>query len=277
MEPIVMNYLTLLFFLSLLHSVVFSKTPNKEMIDSLIEKLKEESREKQNGTRFVFINRSRISRNVNGTDDHNQNNITSTKVTKSKRILVKKPIPSFAEAENEGDYQFKLNNPVKFSDSVEREDEDFNIDDYDFDVHHDEFLAKSKLLQPRNRENISPQVEAECNKKDLRTQKVVVPRFIKPSTEKLPKEDKENKEYDDDSNETTEMFNQGRMVKDSDDYFSSESGKEYERQVSVRIARSSLSFSDYFEKFSEKTSALVSKVLTLLPTFPQMPVAKKLD
>ncbi|CAH0731421.1 unnamed protein product, partial [Brenthis ino] len=244
------------------------------MIDNSSEELKsEELQQRRDGDRFKSQTYSRVSRNVSSTDIPN----STTRITsrKSKVALVKKPIPKFSETDSEEDYQAKVKHPVKFSDSVEHEDEDFSIDDYDFDVHHDEFAGREKPLQPRIKVKVGSRVEYKS--KEILKPKIVIPRNIKAS-DVTNVEEKRKDEYDDDSVETTETPKLQKSVAEaSDDYISEESSKEYEGKSSVRTARSPLSFGDYLDKLGQQTSSLISKILSILPIFPQVPKSKKLE
>lgn len=86
--------------------------------------------------------------------------------TSVKGSLVKRPIPKFDEMDYDEDFQTKITkSQTKLADSGEHEDEDFNIDDYDFDVSHDEFSGRGKPLEPRVKDkrileqNIDPEID----------------------------------------------------------------------------------------------------------------------
>lgn len=86
--------------------------------------------------------------------------------TTLKGSLVKKPIPKFNEMDYDEDFQSKITrSQSKLADSGEHEDEDFNVDDYDFDVNHDEFSGRGKPLEPRVKDkrileqNVDPETD----------------------------------------------------------------------------------------------------------------------
>lgn len=67
----------------------------------------------------------------------------------TKKPLIKKPIPKFNELDSYDDFQSKVMLSPERSDHMDHEDEDFNLDDYDFDAAHDEFSGRGKPLVPR--------------------------------------------------------------------------------------------------------------------------------
>lgn len=86
--------------------------------------------------------------------------------TTLKGSLVKRPIPKFNEMDYDEDFQTKITrSQTKLADSGEHEDEDFNVDDYDFDVNHDEFSGRGKPLEPRVKDkrileqNVDPETD----------------------------------------------------------------------------------------------------------------------
>ncbi|CAH2095750.1 unnamed protein product [Euphydryas editha] len=206
---------------------------------------------------------------------------------KPKVALVKKPIPKFTDTDSsEEDYQMKMTNPIKQSDSIEHEDEDFNIDDYDFDVQHDEFAGRGKPLEPRTKVKIGTRrtehhpvkTNLEISKTPLSPKKIVPRRVNNPlgdtgrKTFHVIKED----DYDDEFSTSTKPPGKGRKSAMFEDDISNESedSKEYEGRASVRTVRSPITFRNYIDKFGEKTSALMTKLLTYLPIFPQIHALK---
>lgn len=90
--------------------------------------------------------------------------------TSAKGSLVKRPIPKFNEMDYDEDFQTKMTkSQTKLADSGEHEDEDFNVDDYDFDINHDEFSGRGKPLEPRVKDkrileqNVDPETDTTPN------------------------------------------------------------------------------------------------------------------
>ncbi|XP_047537630.1 uncharacterized protein LOC125071430 [Vanessa atalanta] len=214
-------------------------------------------------------------------------NITEIKSTINPKVaLVKKPLPKFTDADtSEEDYQLKMKYPVKYFDSMEHEDEDFNLDDYDFDIHHDEFAGRGKPLEPRTKiklterrtglESIKEGVERP--KSPLSQNKVVMPRKINHASNKVVRKAVQVikiDDYDDDFSTSTGAPRKETKPSDDDMSNENEDSKEYESQGSVRTVRSPAIFSNYFEKFNERSTAFMSKILSYLPIFPQVPPPK---
>lgn len=215
---------------------------------------------------------------------------------KTKAPLIKKPIPKFNEIDYEDDFQVKvIRSPVAFADSGDHEDDDFNLDDYDFDVNHDEYAGRGKPLEPRvKNKNLLEQQnlfhsesESEQTVKPVPLpvikvkSKVVIPsgeKSIKKRDDKLKNTKKTaqkfKEDYYDDLNslaktQIPEQVNKVReieaeIVDDNDD------SKEFDRK-STRLARSPWSPNAYIDKLGEKTSVILSKVMSALPMFPQVP------
>ncbi|XP_026332308.1 uncharacterized protein LOC113239492 [Hyposmocoma kahamanoa] len=98
------------------------------------------------------IKTTRITRQSQETQSETPNNTTPypDPQTTPKGSLVKKPIPKFNEMDYDEDFQSKVTrSQTKLAESGEHEDEDFSVDDYDFDINHDEFSGRGKPLEPR--------------------------------------------------------------------------------------------------------------------------------
>ncbi|KAJ2954889.1 hypothetical protein O0L34_g3210 [Tuta absoluta] len=81
----------------------------------------------------------------------NISNATRSQILISPVIPTKRPKPKFYDIDN-NENDFRAHAMIahnKFMDSGEQEDEDFNLDDYDFDVNHDEYASRGKPLEPR--------------------------------------------------------------------------------------------------------------------------------
>lgn len=239
---------------------------------------------------FVESNKniSRVSRGNKEQTGRVKNVTKVNPITKPKASLVKKPIPKFAESDE--DYQTKVRFPNKFSDSVEHEDEDFNLDDYDFDVNHDEFSSGGKPLEPRKKNKISkPRVQLEQSpaklesklKSETSQRKVVIPRNVDKVNYKITRKSVyklKEEEYDDEfSTSTKEPTSTKSSTTEDDQSEEGEESREYVQKGSARIIRSPLSFGAYVNKWGEKTSHLMNKILTYLPLFPQVQMPKKIE
>ncbi|CAH0596465.1 unnamed protein product [Chrysodeixis includens] len=222
---------------------------------------------------------------------------TSSTPVKTKPTLVAKPIPKYNEVDYDDDFQMKISrSPVRVIDSGEHEDEDFNLDDYDFDVNHDEFIGRGKPLEPRTKHKDLqhpfrlPPVKSEpkipATPPEVKTQsKLVSPnhRFSNKkerAAEAPPKQRADKDDYYDDSPST--KVPEKPKSRDQDDEFNddNEESKEFEGKVnqsSVRMARSPWKINNYVDKLGEKTSSVMSKVLSILPMFPQVPDKNRAD
>ncbi|CAH0678079.1 unnamed protein product [Spodoptera exigua] len=210
---------------------------------------------------------------------------------KPKNTLVKKPIPKYNEMDYDDDFQMKVSrSPVRVIDSGEHEDEDFNLDDYDFDVNHDEFIGRGKPLEPRTKlketnehphhpsaKHESKPVPAPHEVKTPTNNKVHAPASHRPASNKKeraadisPKNVVEKDDYYDDTSSTKAP--EKEKARDLDDEFNedNEESKEFDGK-SARMIRSPWKVNAYVDKLGEKTSSVMSKVLTILPMFPQMP------
>ncbi|XP_021183241.3 uncharacterized protein LOC110371363 isoform X1 [Helicoverpa armigera] len=211
----------------------------------------------------------------------------SAPVTKPKVTLVKKPIPKYNEMDYDDDFQMKISrSPVRVVDSGEHEDEDFNLDDYDFDVNHDEFVGRGKPLEPRTKQAtqerpMKPKHEVKATPRvtqEIKTQnKVVSTPTHRPVSNKkeravdsVMRKPGEKDDYYDDV--TTTKAPEKEKARDLDDEFNddNEESKEFEGK-SVRMVRSPWKINSYVDKLGEKTSSVMTKVLSILPMFPQVP------
>lgn len=202
--------------------------------------------------------------------------------SKTTKTLIKKPIPKFNEVDDE-DFQGKVNkSPMKFADSGEHEDEDFNLDDYEFDVNHDEFVGRGKPLEPRMKDKDAREKK---NKKSYKLQttlpppeikiqsKVVIPTGppvnAKKSSITKKVADKMKEDYYDDI-VTTIKSPEKETKRDTDDDFSddNEESKEINRKSSTRIARSPWFVRLLGDRMGEKTAEVMSKILNALPILP---------
>lgn len=210
--------------------------------------------------------------------------------------LIKKPIPKFNEIDYEDEFQVKMiRSPVTIVDSSDHEDEDFNLDDYDFDVNHDEYAGRGKHLEPRiknknlleqqNLDQSEPEPEHTIKPEPLPVIKIKS-KVVIPTGEKLiNKRDDQQKhnekaarklkeDYYDDLTTTVKsagpgLGNKAREVED-EAVEESDDSKEFDRK-SARLARSPWSPNTYIDKLGEKTSVVLSKDMNVLPMFPQVP------
>lgn len=198
---------------------------------------------------------------------------------KPTKTLVKKPIPKFNEVDYE-DFQGKINHsPIKLADSGEHEDEDFNLDDYEFDVNHDEFVGRGKPLEPRmkvkeskgNLEKKIPKIRpTSLSPPEIKMQsKVIIPteplvRTKNGITKKAA--DKMKEDYYDDIITTTKAP-ETETRRDSDDEFSedTEDSKEFNNKNPVRVVRSPWFVKLIASKMGDKTATAMSKVVKALP------------
>ncbi|XP_068619736.1 uncharacterized protein [Battus philenor] len=218
-----------------------------------------------------------------------KNNNFKRSVEKAKVPLVKKPIPMYVEINYEEDYQTRLVRwPEKYRDSSENEDEDFNVDDYEFDVNHDEFAARGKPVEPRVKldknygtiksaakletKPTTPGKKTNTEPVTTRNKNPVKREDIEKATEKARKS-KQDDYYDDITTRMSEKL--VKIVYSHEDVGDEvdESG-ERDRRGSVRTIRSPWDIGIYMDKLGEKTSLLVDKVLSILPMFPQIPPRK---
>lgn len=118
------------------------------------------------------VQSTRIARESHESQSETPNNTTPYPDTQTtlKMSLVKKPIPKFNEMDYDEDFQAKIiRSQIKLTDSGDHEDEDFSVDDYDFDVNHDEFSGRGKPLEPRVKnkrileQNVDPETDTTPN------------------------------------------------------------------------------------------------------------------
>lgn len=209
--------------------------------------------------------------------------------TKQKNTLVKKPIPKYNEMDYDDDFQMKISrSPVRTVDSGEHEDEDFNLDDYDFDINHDEFIGRGKPLEPRTKNKITqehpkrPAQKKEVSHAEPKVQNKQPAASHRPIANKREerragqypaKKAGEKEDYYDDTT-TTQKTTEKEKVRDTDDEFNDENEESKEfggKGASVRTIRSPWKINSYADKFSDKSSSLMSKVLSILPMFPEVP------
>ncbi|CAH4027609.1 uncharacterized protein LOC123709929 [Pieris brassicae] len=241
----------------------------------------------QNGAHYNYFNTKRTIRAVD--DKKTTKNVTNNNKSSKDKVLVKKPIPKFHEISSDEDYQSKYKWMEK-QESAEHEDEDFNINDYDFDINHDEFVSGRKPLEPRNKNNYKrPRInKAKSNPKadtapkpklprSLIQRKVTFPKkpiavkVIRNTAEKMREED-----YDQEFSTSTQVLEETTHGKDdSDESDEIDDGKEFLSTSYVRTVRSPWNLSNFVEKLGERTSNMMSKLLSHLPIFPQIPYAKK--
>ncbi|CAG9793392.1 unnamed protein product [Diatraea saccharalis] len=220
-------------------------------------------------------------------------NLTNVSVeqTKNAKILIKKPIPKFNEIDEE-DFQAKVRmSPIKVADSSEHEDEDFNLDDYEFDVNHDEFVGRGKPLEPRakSKDNKVPLEKELSNSKPTTTprpqfkiqSKVVIP--VSPTTNKkrniITKKvaDKMKEDYYDDVFSTSTKTPDIEAKRELDEEFFNDSGdsKEYSPKTPVRTIRSPWNIKLLADKMGSKSANILSNILAYLPIFPEAPVSRE--
>lgn len=232
----------------------------------------------------------RVTRDSNEKGDTSKKNTTAPHHAPTKqKTLVKKPIPKYNnEVDYDEDFQMKMNrSPVGVADSGEHEDEDFNVDDYDFDINHDEFIGRGKPLEPRLKTKVNsnrPSAKHEAKsaahserKTEGKAHQASVshrPGSNKRSAQYIPKKVGEKEDYYDDTT-TVKNVPEKEKAHEADDEFGddNEESKEFEGKGthSVRTIRSTWKMNPYVEKFGPRGAALKSKVLSILPMFPELP------
>lgn len=219
----------------------------------------------------------------NTTVTHQQRNEAQTK---QKTTLVKKPLPKYNDMDYDDDFQMKISRaPVRTVDSGEHEDEDFNLEDYDFDVNHDEFIGRGKPLEPRVKTKViqaSRPAEKQAPRPEPKVQsKATAPlrrhvankREERRAVQKPAKKAGDKEDYYDDATTSQKTPEKGKL-RDSDDEFNedNEEADEFEAKGrSVRTIRSPFKMNGYMDKFNDKSSSVMSKVLSILPMFPEVP------
>lgn len=214
--------------------------------------------------------------------------------TTSKGVFVKKPIPKYNEKDYDEDFQTKvIRSQTKLADSGEHEDEDFNVDDYDFDVNHDEFSGRGKPLEPRVKDkrileqNIDPETEIPVpapvaaptsiarNHNKVTAVKVITKRnnakirTVKRSTEKdgskkaskkISNKDRGDDYYDENSSKTTE-------APEADNFPNRHSADEADydqgsKQMKHRATRSSLPKAPLLDGWKQEKASMVKRLMS---------------
>ncbi|CAK1545440.1 unnamed protein product [Leptosia nina] len=240
-----------------------------------------------------YINYRRTVRAVDAKTIEKNVTITNVKVMKDK-VLVKKPIPKYHEVNSDEDYQAKYK-WFQNQDSAEHEDEDFNINDYDFDVNHDEFASGRKPLEPRTKlavnrpraYKVRANIKVDKTKvskpklpRSLLQRKVVFPKITVPAKAPRNAVDKMREEdYDQEFSTTTRSVEETTHERDDEGSDEFEDSKEFVGTSSVRTVRSpwDMGIGHYVEKLGQRTVNMMSKILSHLPIFPQVPYEKKDD
>lgn len=197
---------------------------------------------------------------------------------------VKKPIPKFNELNEEDDGDLNnVNSSWKFTDSIEHEDEDFSLDDYDFDINHDEFSGRGKPLEPRIKKifDTIPKVNPVTVKqiiqpseplkkeqpKDTIKRQVSLNVYVRvPKTIKVIDKSKIDDYYDDTTSTTTKKVD---VKNRSDDYSSetSEVNKDDSKLIrSIRSSNKCIRNKKY--KLNPKRNKPFTNDLRFLPMFP---------
>ncbi|KAJ8709339.1 hypothetical protein PYW07_009165 [Mythimna separata] len=225
------------------------------------------------------------------TEKTKKNTTAPHHVPTKQKTLVKKPIPKYNnEMDYDEDFQMKMNrSPVRLIDSGEHEDEDFNVDDYEFDVNHDEFIGRGKPLEPRLKNKNQGNSNRALTKKESKSthhtggktpsKAQQSPASHRPISNKrsapyVPKKAGEKEDYYDDTTTVQSVTEKQQVTRDSDDEFGddNEDSKEFESKgtPNVRTIRSPFKFNTFVDKYSSG-NAVMSKVLTILPMFPEVP------
>ncbi|XP_059051871.1 uncharacterized protein LOC131846553 [Achroia grisella] len=198
---------------------------------------------------------------------------------KTKIELVKTLIPKYKDIDYDEDFQMKVNQlPVRLLDSGEHEDDDFNLDDYDFDVNHDEFAGRGKPLEPRTkfkdtkeRSRLTPMPKLVIEPPpDIKIQnKGVIPVMDTNKKEKADKaSDKIKEDYYDDLVTSTKP---SETEKSRDEEEETGNENEESKEILVRSVRSPWSDSSYVNKMGGQATTVVTKLLGILPMFPEAP------
>nr|XP_013189926.1 unnamed protein product [Amyelois transitella] len=140
---------------------------------------------------------TRFPRNSNGTGKVDKDSIP----VNEKIVLVKKPIPKFVDID---DYYLepKSLKIARFVESDENEDEDFNVDDYDFDVKHDEYAGRGNHKIPLKESKASTDVPVEVTQEIIQLE--IQTEFAPQTTPKVPKQ---------------RSINKGENKKEKDDFY----------------------------------------------------------
>ncbi|XP_072933197.1 uncharacterized protein [Epargyreus clarus] len=259
--------------------------PKDEMTSNDNVKDISSSKEEIDGPEIIhyYKGKVRTPRQDDNTQKKNATRKNTDTQAKSKTALVKKPIPKYKDAESDEDYQskhIKTKWPSKLVDSAEHEDEDFSLDDYDFDVNHDEFIGRGKPLEPRK--ELRRAMEGSKTKSAQKTKRNLIRKIInaeRNNLEKITKKAGTTKENDCNDNFPTTVssivveINPINREEDTSD----EPEDSNEDHVFIRNARSPWTIGSYVDKLGEKTSVMMTKILSFLPLFPQIPETTRID
>lgn len=219
------------------------------------------------GTRYIRDSSESVK-------DHTKNTAPKISSTpnKFKTVLVKKPIPKFKELDYDDDFQAKMNKFLTVViDSGDHEDEDFNVDDYDFDVNHDEYAGRGKHLEPRNSAKRIEVTTAKVNKIPSNVRKISTPTAKK---ERSIKGTKASKVRDDDYYEDKTI--KRNNTRDDSEYEDSYDSTETDNKNSSRTIRS-WNITRLANVLGGKSAPVVSNILSTLSLFPQMPTVPEFD
>nr|XP_053615831.1 uncharacterized protein LOC128678372 [Plodia interpunctella] len=190
-----------------------------------------------------------------------QSNETNTEENKpadtEKTVLVKKPIPKFNDLD---EYyiepkHFKL---ARFVESDENEDEDFNLDDYDFDVKHDEYVGRGKPSVPRKEDNATSETTTEV----LKVAQVID--AVSDSVSKVAKQRSLHRIEDKKQKEKDEFYDYDGTTTQKVETKDTEESTEIDRPT----IRSKRSYSLKHTAFYNKVSKAAVKRPVMLPMFP---------
>lgn len=106
------------------------------------------------------INNLRVTRDANLKNRALKNETkTDLSLSKTELKLVKKPTPNFKDLDYDN-FQTKMyTGALRVITSREQGEEDFNIDDYDFDVNHDEFSSRPKASEKQKKADLTPEIK----------------------------------------------------------------------------------------------------------------------
>lgn len=235
----------------------------------------------------------RITRESHETPNEAPNKTTPTPDLQRplKGLLVKKPIPKFNEMDYDEDFQTKIiRSQTKTADSGEHEDEDFNVDDYDFDVNHDEFSGRGKPLEPRVKDkrileqNIDPETEtpitspvaapssgAKPQNKVMAVKVITKRNGAKVRTSKRETQDhgvkknskktshKDEDDYYDEDSSTSTVASEAENKNSSDEM---NEDQEDSKELNNRATRSSLHNTALTEGWKEEKASIVKRLMS---------------
>ncbi|XP_039760084.1 uncharacterized protein LOC120633797 [Pararge aegeria] len=275
--------LTIPYLLYLVNAKLLSKIAVEKNVAEDFDRKISSSKEDGRYSNIAYL----CTKNIRNPRLSNENTVKPINVTKletqikPKVTLLKKPIPKFTYTGSEEDYLAKTRFMNRFPDSIEHEDEDFSVDDYDFDVNHDEFAGRGKPLESRVRVKVvrqrlkgnPPKIEKSRPTPVLSQIKVLPHNEGKPSiklTRKAVADKMKEEEYDDEfatgakSVEINKIsITTGNLVSDEN-----EDSKDDKFKQTLRTARlSPLSFDTYADKLGEKSPGFMFKALSYLPLF----------